>query len=163
MYGVHHSHVTSKTRMNNMLPVNVARPQLAQLGSHSANAHLGVPFVSHDAAVGDPRLAAWCVGLDDVLFDVARSLPPLPVARVVLIATPNTVGASSVLDDQAGCLPSFAVWRYGRLTEQVAKAFQQHYEGVRVYPEHLVFVCDFFAVPSVSDGRLLCWFSHLQR
>ena len=145
-YGTHYEHVRTKPRFNNMIPVGVAKPQLAQLGAHGSNAEFHRPFVSHDAACDDLRLAAWSMGLDDLIADVSIPLPPLPVARVLLIAATNDL-IPSVLVDDSGYFPSFDVWQYGKFTTEVVSAFCRKYDGVRIFEEHLSLVCDFLNWP----------------
>ena len=118
------------------------QPQLAQLGAHASTARFRRPFVTHDAATDDNRLAAWSIGLDDAIADVSRPVPTLPVARAILIAITNDV-TPAVVVDKDGYFPAFDVDAYGKFTDEVVAAFGSRYAGVHVFAEHLAFVCDF--------------------
>ena len=151
IYGVHVDHVTSKGRYNNMVPVRVQKNHQVQMLSHACNIRHKVPFIPRDLAVRDHRLGAWQLGL--TRLGVSGSLPPLPITRVILVCTPQHAavnamhGAASrappVLVTHKGHLPSFAVPSDGVFTEEVAKAFNAAFDGVRVFAQRLVFVRDF--------------------
>ena len=146
--GTHPSHISTKTGHNNLLPVAIGKHQIAQLACHSLNVRFGVPFVTHDAGCCDLRLAAWRIGLIDILRDSAQALPPLPILRVVLICTPLNLPDTIVVNSQ-GELPAFTLQAGGFFTEEVADAFGRTYDGLRIFKERISFVCDFLsAVPN---------------
>ena len=59
MLEVHDGHVTSRQRLNDLLPPPLGMLLAEQSAMHVLNIRLGLPCVSFDDAIADPVLAAW--------------------------------------------------------------------------------------------------------
>ena len=82
-------HITSRSRLNNALPPVIGALLSAQLAVHRLFLAHGVPFISEDEVLADPRLDQWRNGLFRMLR--AGDLPPLPIRRCFVICAPRTL------------------------------------------------------------------------
>ncbi|OUT54053.1 MAG: hypothetical protein CBB71_23335 [Rhodopirellula sp. TMED11] len=167
MLEVHDRHVTSRQRVNDLLPPPVGSLLAAQVAMHALNLRLAVPCVSFDEALADRVLAVW----HDAVLD-GFSLPELPQRAV---AARRGVRWACVLCVPLGGSPPCLLLTVGLsvpvvvldptdgrpLCTRVVSALAETC-GLEVPPSRLQFVCDFdvdgdwcvvFHLPSLDLAR----------
>ncbi|MDC0525469.1 AAA domain-containing protein [bacterium] len=147
--GIHPRHVTTKPRMNDLLPPPMAKHSAAVLSLWVAQIFLHVPAFSYDQVFGDHRLALWTALV--LRRGGSRAFPHLARGelQIVLVAMPANVPDTVLVEDRVGsvaCVPVFRVRNRGLILELIASACSQRYNNSGVMAHGLTFVCDFLDV-----------------
>ena len=142
------SHVTSKIRLNNLIPPILGQHSASMLGMHCAHERFGVPMVSFDEASADPLLGAWvikrlastsCRRAERATFILTPA--NLPGKIIVLVQASEKGGAPVHL------LPHAALPK-GGLLATAAEGLNAAYSQINISGSRLGFVCDLLASPT---------------